>query len=330
MHRFDGLDRLRGVALFAMLVHHLLSWTGGDERVRELLQVADGFVATDLAAPAFAVAVGASAVLSAPRVRSGGSAAGWRNARRWGEIFVWGVVLGVAIDGKINSFGVLETFALVGAAVTVVAVLGGDRRSTVGWAVVAVVLTAVSMATIEATATDGGVVQALFAGRFPLVSYLALGCWGAAIAGAQRGRERPWGLLGASAAGVVALVVLARTGVAVWPPDRSPGGPQLIVPGVVATALVWSAVAFLPSGRVVDGVARAGQRTLEVFVAHYVLRVLVDAFGWRGDFPEPLGTITSFGLAVLIFLAAARPSRSTPVRRDEPTTPRPELVAAGG
>ena len=64
-----SLDRLKAVALWAMLLHHLLAWSVGD--ARDLL--GDGDVAvTDLAAPAFAVAAGAGAAVVGARLRRNG------------------------------------------------------------------------------------------------------------------------------------------------------------------------------------------------------------------------------------------------------------------
>jgi uncharacterized membrane protein len=57
--RLPGLDRLRGAALLLMLVHHLTSWLVGD--AAEAVPGWRTFPVTAVAAPAFAVAAGASA-----------------------------------------------------------------------------------------------------------------------------------------------------------------------------------------------------------------------------------------------------------------------------
>ena len=54
--RWGSLDVLRGIALWMMLVHHLVDWFGG--AARERLPGFEGFAYTDLAAPMFAVGVG--------------------------------------------------------------------------------------------------------------------------------------------------------------------------------------------------------------------------------------------------------------------------------
>src|SRR3954453_3924769 len=56
--RLPGLDRLRAAALLLMIVHHVVEWLAGD--ARQVLPGWRWFVVTDIAAPAFAVACGAS------------------------------------------------------------------------------------------------------------------------------------------------------------------------------------------------------------------------------------------------------------------------------
>src|SRR5690606_40927965 len=60
--RSEALDRLRGVALVAMLVHHLIEWMSGDARA--ILPGWERFAVTDAAAVVFFVAaVGSMALL---------------------------------------------------------------------------------------------------------------------------------------------------------------------------------------------------------------------------------------------------------------------------
>src|SRR4051794_29534377 len=56
--RLPGLDRLRAAALLLMIVHHVVEWIAGD--ARRILPGWRWFAVTDIAAPAFAVACGAS------------------------------------------------------------------------------------------------------------------------------------------------------------------------------------------------------------------------------------------------------------------------------
>lgn len=301
--RFEGLDRLRGLALGAMLVHHLLSWTGGDEQVRRLLAVADGMNATDLAAPAFALAAGASVSLSTRRVA--GRPGALRGAlRRWAGIFAWGVAVSFALDGAIDGLGVLEILALVGAALAVAVATGDGRPHPLRWALAATALAAAALPSIEAATGRGGITENLLAGRFPLVSYLALGAAGAAVADTLGGREQRVRLLALAAGGAAAAAALQAAGATVWPPDRTPGGLPLIVPGIVASVAAWWGLSLL-RGRVGDVLAHAGRRTLEVFVAHYGIRVVLNAGGWTGAL-EGLGwAAAAVATAVAGVLAAA-------------------------
>ena len=73
--RWRSLDVLRGVALGLMLAQHLAGWTGSD--VRQRFVGFDGFIVTDLAAPMFAVGVGAAAYLVGGAPREAERGAGW-------------------------------------------------------------------------------------------------------------------------------------------------------------------------------------------------------------------------------------------------------------
>ena len=122
--RLGGLDRLRGAALVLMLVHHFTDWYGGNARA--VLPGWPGFALTDVAAPAFTIALGASVpLLLASRRRRG--LPGWgiavTTARRYGLLIPIGVALRAAMGFDLGHVGVLETLglcALVVAAVTVV------------------------------------------------------------------------------------------------------------------------------------------------------------------------------------------------------------------
>lgn len=288
-----------------MLVHHLLSWTGGDEQVRRLLAVSGGMNATDLAAPAFALAAGASASLAGRR--NAGRPGELRAVlRRWAGIAAWGVAISFVLDGHLDAIGVLEILAIVGAALSVGVAVGDHRPHPVGWAVLAAGLAAAALPSIEATTGDGGIAEALFAGRFPVVSYLALGAAGAAVADLLGAREARARLAALTAATALATLVLHLVGVTVWPPDRTPGGLPLIVPGVVATVAVWT-VATVLRGRVAEVLARAGRRTLEVFIAHYAIRIVLNAGGWTGELQGPGWAIAAVALAVAVVVGAGLP-----------------------
>ena len=259
--RFDGLDRLKAVALWAMLLHHLLAWSVGD--ARDLL--GDGEVAvTDLAAPAFAMAAGAGAAIVGTRLRRHAGAGTAKALGRWAVIAGWGVLLGVRGDHAVDTVGVLETLALVGVVVTLLARWAAP--TAVAWAAIAAGLTVTSTPVIEAAADAGGWWHAAFGLRFPWVSYLAMAAAGAAVATALGDRERLGRLVPAAAGATLLLAVLGLLHVGVWPLDRYPSGPSFIVPGVVAALVTWAVVAALPASSLTRGMQRAGQRTLLVYV----------------------------------------------------------------
>jgi hypothetical protein len=307
-NRFAGLDRLKAIALWAMLLHHTMMWMVGDARSK--LGGDDGLAVTDLAAPMFAVAVGAGAELLARRLRSRGGAAVGRAIVRWVAIGAWGIALGAVIDHRVDSVGVLETMAACGAAVMAVALVASP--STGVWAAVAVALTAVSLPVIHAADAAGGWWQQAFGDSFPIVSYLAMAAAGAAVSARLGASEHQPVLDRLALAGLVGLSVLVVAGAGVWPAARYPGGPAFVVPGVVATVAVWAVAARVPAGAVARALERAGRRTLLVYVAHYSLRVALDAGGWWASLRGAGWTAAAVALAAAMAAASAVP---WPLRR---------------
>jgi hypothetical protein len=319
--RFDGLDRLKAVALWAMLLHHLLAWTVGD--ARHLL--GDGQAAvTDLAAPAFAVAAGAGAAIVGRRLRERDGAGTARVLGRWAVIAAWGVALGVRGDGAVDSVGVLEILAVVGVVITVAARWAGPGAAA--WAGIAAALTVASLPVIDAAADAGGWWYAALGHRFPAVSYVAMGAAGAAVVTALGARERLDRLVVAGAGATVLLAALGLLGAGAWPVDRYPSGPAFIVPGVAAAVVTWAAVAALPSSALTRGMQRAGQRTLVVYVGHHAVRVVLDAGGWYQTLDGPGWIAGVVALTVALAVASGLPS---PIRR-RGTTAAPVPVAQGG
>jgi uncharacterized membrane protein len=311
--RFDGLDRMRGVALLFMLLHHLLSWTKGGVRARPVLGWIDDMAITDLAAPMFAMGAGAAAVLVGGR-RPVGDWSGFRaGARRWAVIAGWGVLIGISTDGDLDSFGVLESLAVAG--VVLSALLVVHRPTVTQWLGLAVLATAAAPLVLEHVRlgeTPGPValVDAV-AGTFPVVSYLALALWGATVAAALGREERPLALLGLAAVAAAAFAAWIATGHDGWSPDRGPAILPFLLPGVVATLGLWAVVAWLPTGRITNGFARAGTRTLPVFVGHYAIRLVIDTGGWLGTLDGPVWTGAAVAAAVGIFVVAALPRRTS-------------------
>lgn len=340
--RFAGLDRLRGVALGFMLVHHLLSWTMGGDRARPLLGWIDDMAVTDLAAPMFAIGAGAAGVLVGTRRPVGDWSGFRRSARRWAEIAAWGVFVCFTTDGDIDSFGVLESLAVTGLVLTTLLVVA--RPTLVQWVLLASATTAaapVVLAHVQVGSTPGPIVLIdALAGTFPVVSYLALTCWGAVVATALGGRERPVVLAGLAVAAAALLTAWIATGHDGWAPDRGPAILPFLLPGVVATLGLWAALSALPGGRVVDGVARAGTRTLPVFVGHYAVRLVIHAGGWLSALDGPVWTAAALAAAIAIFVVAClpMPARLRQQRVGDVDDRRPELlperlglgVAAGG
>jgi hypothetical protein len=285
-----------------MLLHHLLAWSVGD--ARDLL--GDGDVAvTDLAAPAFAVAAGAGASIVGARLRRHAGAGTAKALGRWAVIAGWGVLLGVRGDHAVDTVGVLETLALVGVVVTLLA--RWVAPTAVAWAAIAAGLALTSTPVIEAAADAGGWWQAAFGLRFPWVSYLAMAAAGAAVAAALGDRERLGRLVPAAAGASLLLTVLALLHVGVWPIDRYPSGPAFIVPGVVAALVTWAVVAALPASALTRGMQRAGQRTLLVYVGHHVVRAALDAGGWYQALEGPGWTAAVVALTVVIAVLSALP-----------------------
>jgi hypothetical protein len=315
--RFAGLDRLKGVALWAMLLHHVLMWMVGDARAK-LGGARSGIAATDLAAPMFAVAAGAGAALLARRIRADGGAGTARMLRRWAVIGAWGVVLGTVVDHEIDSVGVLETLAVCGAAVSLVALFVAP--GPVAWVALGSVLTAVSLPVIRWADAAGGWWERTFADSFPVVSYLAMATFGAAVAGYLGAGERRPALvrLVAVTAGTLAIVAVLGIDIGVLPVSRYPSGPAFVVPGVAATIALWALLAHLRPGVVVRGMERAGQRTLVVYVAHYGLRIVLDLGGWWASLRGPGWTAAAVAIAVAMAVLSALPAPGRRRRRSAP------------
>src|SRR4051812_48359659 len=107
--RLRGLDRLRGAALLLMLVHHFTRWLSVE--ARDVLPGWPTLVVTDVAAPAFAIACGASVTLvSAARRRAGhhGGALHRTVLWRYARLVPIGAALSWVCFGRPYEFGVLQ------------------------------------------------------------------------------------------------------------------------------------------------------------------------------------------------------------------------------
>src|SRR5690606_31942584 len=111
--RAEGLDRLRGMALVAMLLHHLIDWFAGE--AREVLPGWPLFAITDVAAVGFFVAAGASVALCVSSGARRGVARARRAAqvvRRYGLLVPLGMGLQWLLRGDRLGFGVLEALGV--------------------------------------------------------------------------------------------------------------------------------------------------------------------------------------------------------------------------
>jgi hypothetical protein len=345
--RWSSLDVLRGLALVAMIVHHFVDWTGG--RARERLVGFDAFALTDLAAPAFTLGAGAAAYLVGQRIRRAPAAGAGPDADRsapaaidrararqaawrWSQVLLLGLAIDVAVGGGIDGGGVLPSLAVLGALVTLASALGA--RSVVAWWASAAVCAALAVPA-KAWLTDGFVAE-LVSGSFSIVVYGTFAAAGAALAAGSGSAGEGALPLWRAAATVVAAGVLATSiwpGLApdgLWAPSRHPGDLAFTVWGLAACLAAWALVrAFVPiQTRVGGGLARAGQRTLLVFGAHYVLKLVLQHTGLQGTLDGPVWTLATWlaigGAVALATIPPRGALRRVIPSRDE-TTPDPTV-----
>ncbi len=298
--RSPALDRLRGIALVAMLVHHLTEWLTGDARA--VLPGWRSFVVTDVAAVAFFCAAGASmALLASGRRRRGAPRAGVAAeiVRRYGLLVPVGVLLHWLLWRDAFTFGVLEA---LGVAVVVAA------------AVVAVVpdrfLPVATMATLvlgvwceRLVDGRGGAAEEVLGGKFPLVTYAGFALVGAAVVRGGRLADRRWAAA-AAATTVAATAALVASGIA---PDRYPGGISFVVPGLAGTAVAWGVAhlrwpTWLGAGD--RALRQAGLRAFGIFVAHYVLLGLLRHAGITGTVTAPVAVAVALLVTVALCVVA--------------------------
>lgn len=270
--RVGGLDLLRGAALVAMLIHHFTEWFG--EGARAVLPGWAGFAVTDVAAPAFTIALGASVPLLIESRRRRGlpdASVALVALRRYGLLVPLGVALRWSVGFDLGRLGVLETLGICALAV---AALSPTVRPWIRIATAAAVLTAAPF--VERTAQSRGdwLATHVLTGTFPLVTYLGFALVGAALVPIiRRPGHRP------AVAAVVGALVTATFAMILSgdPPDRYPGDASFIVPGLAGTFLLYLLVTSPRLPAVASrAIERAGAHTLGVFVGHYVVYAVLD------------------------------------------------------
>jgi peptidoglycan/LPS O-acetylase OafA/YrhL len=167
------------------------------------------------------------------------------------------------------------------------------------------------------------------AGKFPAVTYLGFVLVGMAAVRTGRFADRRWGLTAAALA-VAAVVLLLIVGVT---PDRYPGGPAFVVPGLAGTVVVYAVAQrgwptwLRPVDRLVQ---TAAAHTLGIFLAHYLLYYVVDRTGIAGTVPGamalPLAMLTGLVLATV---APRVPQPPWSLRTGRRRRPQPEPAADG-
>lgn len=295
MPRSIALDRLRAVALLLMLVHHFTGWFHGDPR--GVLPGWEGFVVTDLAAPAFTVAAGASGVLLAEALRRRGRPVVRTVLRRYGLLLPIGVALHWILFDDPRGWGVLH---VLGAGV-VLSTLLARRLPAPAIGALAGAALVVGPRVVEAVPE-----QAVLGVGFPLVVYLGFALVGAAgarlVVDGEGDRAAEALLLG----GLLTLVVAATTAAGI-PPDRHPGTLRaFVVPGVAGTLLLYGALARVRVPVALDGLLReAARHTFGIFLGHYAIWWCLDRWRLLPHLDGLPATALAIGATVLITAASA-------------------------
>lgn len=272
-----------------MLVHHFTQWLAGD--ARGILPGWDGFALTDVAAPAFTIAAGTSAVLYAMLKRP----ATLTIVRRYGMLVPTGMLLQWLFTSHVLfDWGVLQALGVGVVVSTIVALAVQSPAVMAGFAAVALVTGPI----VEHIAGQHtGRLADVFGGVFPLVTYV-----GFALAGATggllllRNPDRGGQALAAGGGFAVVALVMLEAGIE---PDRYPGGPAFIIPGLAGTLLLFGAL-----DRVKTMPAAFGNHTLGIFLAHYAVSWLITRYGWRESLEPATALAVAFGFTALFALVA--------------------------
>ena len=323
MQRWSALDRLRGVALAGMLIHHLTDWMTGDARA--VLPGWRSFAVTDVAAVAFFVAAGASMALFVSSRRARGMSRRRVSAqvlRRYGLLVPIGMTLDWVLWRHPTMFGVLEALG-----VAVVVAVVPDRLLP---AAAAFTVVGGMVAERLATGHAGWWFDELLAGKFPIVTYVGFVLVGAAAVRSGRYADERWAVA-AAAVGVAATVALLVAGVA---PDRYPGDLAFVIPGLAGTAIVYALAQTEVLGSIDAVIRQAAAHTLGIFLAHYAIYAALRQLGLRGDFPGvvavPLAVVFTAGVCLVAPRIPQPPWSARTGRRRPRPVPAPAGVAGTG
>lgn len=287
--RVPAIDRLRAVALIMMLVHHFTKWLAGD--VRGIVPGWDGFVVTDLAAPAFTLAAGASAVLYAMLKRPHLLTI----VRRYGMLVPIGMGLQWLFTSRVPfDWGVLQA---LGVGVVISTILATAVRSPAVMAAFAAFTLATGPIVERVAEQHTGRLADVLGGVFPVVTYT-----GFALAGATGGllllRNPDRGRQALALGGAFALVTVLMIQLGAEP-DRYPGGAAFIIPGLAGTLLLFGVL-----DRVRTMPAAFGNHTLGIFVAHYAMLWVMTEYGWRRSMTPGTALVVAFAFTALFAVVA--------------------------
>lgn len=290
--RSDALDRLRGMALVAMLVHHLTDWQTGDARV--VLPGWRAFSVTDAAAVAFFVAAGASMALFVTNRRDRGMSrrrVAGQVLRRYGMLVPIGLALDWVLWRNPLMFGVLEALGItvvLGAAVAAVV----PRRALPPVAVAVVAAGIWSERVVEGD--QRWLADEAIGGKFPLVTYLGFVLVGVVAVRTGWYASRRAVFVATAVALLATLAMLADGTV----PARYPGDVPFVVPGLAVTVLAYALGqgVWPPALAGLDKVLRrAAAHTLGIFVSHYLVYGLLRRYELLGD----IGAVVAVPVAVV-------------------------------
>lgn len=301
--RSDALDRLRGMALVAMLVHHLTAWQTGDARV--VLPGWRAFSVTDAAAVAFFVAAGASMALFVTSRRERGMSrrrVAAQVLRRYGALVPIGLALDWVLWRNPFMFGVLEALGItvvLGAAVAAVV----PRRALPPVAVAVVAAGIWSEKMVEGD--QRWLADEAIGGKFPLVTYLGFVLIGVVAVRSGWYASRRAVFVAAAVALLATLAMLADGTV----PARYPGDVPFVVPGLAVTVLAYALGqgVWPPVLAGVDKVLRrAAAHTLGIFVSHYLVYGLLRRYELLGEISAVVAVPVSVVGTTLLCLLAPR------------------------